>query len=184
MKILNVPNVLTMLRMVMIPVFIYVFFLPIKNSMLWAALVYALAAITDYFDGMIARKYNLITNFGKLFDPLADKLLQIAAVACMVIADVMPAWFLVFYLVKEAIQIIGGAFLLKSGVVVSANIFGKVASVLFYVATVACLLFDMNPIFKTVMLIIVVLMSALAFIKYGMGFAAQRKALEQQKEEK
>lgn len=183
MKIFNVPNVLTMLRMVMIPLFIYVFFLPIEHSMLWAALIYAVAAFTDFLDGMIARKYNLITNFGKLFDPLADKLLQLSAVACLVIAEVLPLWFFMFYIAKEVIQIVASIFLLKRKVVVSANIFGKIASVLFYIATAAFLLFEINAVFKNVILIVVVLMSLLAFVKYAMEFMSQKKALSENKED-
>ena len=183
MKILNVPNILTMLRMVMIPLFIYVFFLPNRYSMVWAAIIYIAAAVTDFLDGMIARKYNLITNFGKLFDPLADKLLQLSAVACLVIADILPIWFFIFYIAKEAIQIVASIFLLKSGVVVSSNIFGKVASVLFYAATVAFLIFEIDAVYKNFILIVVVLMSLLAFIKYGMEFMSQKKALSQNKED-
>ncbi len=181
MKILNVPNVLTILRMIMIPVFIYVFFAPIEHSMLWAAFIYALAAFTDFLDGRIARKYNLITDFGKLFDPLADKLLQISAVLCLVIAKVLPLWFLIFYLVKEGLQVIGGSILYKKGYVVSSNIFGKVASVLFYIATAAFLVFNIDVLWKNVILIVVVAMAVIAFAGYAKQFYTQKKELDRKK---
>jgi cardiolipin synthase len=183
MKNLNVPNVLTMIRMLMIPLFVYLFFLPIERNMFYAALVYAVAALTDYLDGMIARKYNLVTKFGKLFDPLADKLLQLTAVGCLVYVAILPAWFLFFYIAKEVLQIIAGAYLLKHNVVISSNLFGKIASVMFYVATAAFLLFEITVVLKNIILVAVIFMSLLAFIKYAIEFRTQACKLTQSEEE-
>jgi len=81
---MNLPNKLTVLRIIMIPLFLVFFFCPmIAHSYFWAFLTFAVASITDMLDGMIARKYNLVTDFGKLMDPLADKLLTIAAFVCL-----------------------------------------------------------------------------------------------------
>jgi len=81
---MNLPNKLTVLRIFMIPLFLVFFFCPlIPHSYFWAFLTFALASLTDMLDGMIARKYNLVSDFGKLMDPLADKLLTIAAFVCL-----------------------------------------------------------------------------------------------------
>lgn len=82
MKKLNLPNTLTMIRMVLIPVFIVLFFVEFNGHTLAAALVYVAACITDFFDGYLARKNNLVTNFGKFIDPIADKMI----IACSLIA--------------------------------------------------------------------------------------------------
>ena len=108
--------------------------------------------------------------------------MQISAVVCLVIAGVLPLWFLLFYLVKEALQVIGGSILYKKGYVVSSNIFGKVASVLFYVATAAFLLFNINVIWKNVILIVVVGMAVVAFAVYAKQFYEQKKELDKKKE--
>ena len=81
---MNLPNKLTVLRIFMIPVFLMFFFCDfIPHNYFWAFLTFAIASLTDMFDGMLARKWNLITDFGKLMDPLADKLLTIAAFVCL-----------------------------------------------------------------------------------------------------
>ena len=74
---MNIPNLLSIFRLALIPVFAVVIFSPIPNSALWACLIFLLSGATDVLDGYIARKYNMITNVGKVLDPLADKLMQI-----------------------------------------------------------------------------------------------------------
>jgi cardiolipin synthase len=175
MKLFNVPNTLTMIRILMIPLFVYVFFIPVQYNMIYAASIYVLAAITDILDGHIARKYNLITDFGKLFDPLADKLLQLVAVACLVWASVLPVWFFAFYILKELLQVFGGFILLKKGTVVSSDIFGKLASVLFYISTVVFILFgNMSYILKNTIMITVVAFSLLAAVNYIIKFGLKK----------
>ncbi|MEG1584704.1 MAG: CDP-alcohol phosphatidyltransferase family protein, partial [Anaerovorax sp.] len=86
---MNLQNQLTMLRIILIPVFIVVLML---GHYYWAAAIFVVAAATDALDGHIARKYNLITNFGKLMDPLADKLLVVSALVCLVELGDIQAW--------------------------------------------------------------------------------------------
>ncbi len=138
----NVPNALTMLRLALIPVFA-IFYL--TGRPFWALGVFCLASITDYLDGHLARKYNLITSFGKLFDPLADKLMVICAITCHVITGRFFWVPLVIVAVKELIMITGSTYMLSQGIVVYANMYGKVSTVLFIAAIILAFFHDSLP---------------------------------------
>ena len=130
----NVPNVLTMLRIVLIPVFVIVFFgAPEGKDRIAALVVFAAASITDMFDGMLARKLNQITDFGKLFDPLADKVMVVTALICnaAVVPQVFPWTAIIIVAAKELIMLAGGMFMLSKDVVVYSNYVGKTAQVFF-----------------------------------------------------
>ena len=128
----NIPNVLTMLRIILIPVFVAVFFSTSHDRDKIAALViFAAASITDMFDGMLARKLNQITDFGKLFDPLADKVMVVTAMVCQALIGVFPWIAIIIVAVKELIMMLGGIFMLSKNVVVYSNYVGKTAQVFF-----------------------------------------------------
>jgi len=130
-NIWNVPNVLTMLRMALIPVFVLLY----VNGHPKAALVTFLAAsFTDFLDGYIARKYHLITDFGKLMDPLADKLMVCTAMICQAAAGVFPWVAVAIVMGKELLMVWGAMKMLEKGVVVYANIWGKLATCSFILA--------------------------------------------------
>lgn len=125
---MNLPNKITILRVCLIPVFlIFMLSITIPYSNLIAAGIFIIASLTDALDGHIARKYNLITNFGKFMDPLADKLLVCAALICFVaIPDTkMPVWVVIIIISREFI--ISGFRLVASdnGVVIAASYWGK-----------------------------------------------------------
>lgn len=127
----NVPNVLTMLRIALIPVFVILY----ANSMPKAALVvFLLASFTDYLDGYLARKLNQITPFGKLMDPLADKIMVLTAFLCQTISGVMPVSAFVIVALKELALVLGGVFMLGKDIVVYSNMMGKVAQCFFIAA--------------------------------------------------
>ena len=130
----NIPNAFTMSRLVMIPVFVLLY---LNGQPYWALGVFCLASLTDCFDGLLARKLNQITNFGKLVDPLADKLMVLSALVCHVAKGVFPWPALAIIAVKELLMVIGGAVLLKKGIVSYANMYGKVATVAFMAALIA-----------------------------------------------
>ena len=129
----HVPNILTMCRFVLIP---FIFGSIVNNQYVAAFIFLTLSGITDILDGFIARKFNLITNFGKLMDPLADKLTQISTIASLTIIHIIPIWILVVVLLKELIMIAGASFLYGKELVVSSRWYGKLATVLFYLAIV------------------------------------------------
>ncbi len=129
----NVPNTLTILRLLLVPVFVILFR---SGRPKWALAVFCAASLTDLLDGWLARKLNQITDFGKLFDPLADKLMVLTALVCQAVTDVpwsagLPWAAVLIVLAKEILMVAGGAFMLGKGVVVYANYFGKTATVFF-----------------------------------------------------
>ena len=125
---MNLPNKLTILRVIMIPFFVA--FLMLENGAnttyrYIAAALFIIASLTDLLDGKIARKYNLVANFGKFMDPLADKLLVCSALICMIELGQLPAWMVIIIISREFI--ISGFRLVASdnGVVIAASYWGK-----------------------------------------------------------
>ena len=134
-NIWNVPNALTMLRMALIPVFWYF----MMSDQLYAALaVFVAASLTDLADGYIARKFDLITDFGKLMDPLADKLMVISMMTSLAIKGIAPWAALAIILAKEATMVAGGLILYKHQVVVYARWIGKIAQATVVCALISC----------------------------------------------
>ena len=124
---MNLPNKLTILRVAMIPFFVLFMLFPVMGEAdKWIALVlFIVASLTDMLDGHIARKYNLITNFGKFMDPLADKLLVCSALICLVELGRIASWIVIVIIAREFI--ISGFRLIASdnGVVIAASYWGK-----------------------------------------------------------
>ena len=144
---MNLPNKLTLLRVALIPVFVAVIFITaIPYRFLIAAALFALASFTDMLDGKIARKRGLVTDFGKLLDPLADKVFVTAALLCIIAVTEEPVWRIA--LTVAAIIIVGREFFVTSlrllvagsGVVVPAAFMGKVKTTLQMVAIICILL--------------------------------------------
>ena len=129
----NVPNVLTMLRLALIPVFVALY---CTGHTKWDLVTFLVASFTDFLDGYLARKYHQITAFGKLMDPLADKVMVVTAMLCQTIAGVIPWAAFIIVMLKELMMVLGGAFMLKRDVVVYSNMLGKTAQVAFIAALV------------------------------------------------
>lgn len=133
----TIPNVLTMIRFLLIPVFIIVFLrTPHDQNKIAALIIFAAASITDMFDGMLARRLNQITDFGKLFDPLADKLMVLSAMTCQAVIHVFPWPAVIIVGIKELIMMLGSVFMLSRNVVVYSNYVGKTAQVFFIASLV------------------------------------------------
>jgi len=128
---MNLPNKLTVMRVVFVPVFVaFLLLRDMHPSFKWIALaIFITASFTDLFDGYIARKYNLVTNFGKFMDPLADKLLVCSALICLTSLQLIPAWAVIIIIAREFV--ISGFRLIASdnGVVIAASMWGKVKTV-------------------------------------------------------
>lgn len=129
----NVPNVLTMLRLALIPVFVALYCTEHEK---WALITFLVASFTDFLDGYLARKHNQITAFGKLMDPLADKVMVVTALLCQTLSGIVPWAAFVIVMLKELMMVLGGAFMLKRDVVVYSNMLGKTAQVTFIAALV------------------------------------------------
>jgi len=123
---MDLPNKLTMGRIFAIPVFIVVFLMDYRIA---AAVIFILAAVTDMLDGHIARKHNLVTNFGKLMDPLADKLLVMSALICMVEVGDVAGWMVVVILGREFIITGMRQVAAAQGIVIAAGTTGKIKTI-------------------------------------------------------
>jgi cardiolipin synthase (CMP-forming) len=140
---MNIPNLLTLLRFIMIPVFGY--FL-LSERYFVALIIFAIAGLTDFADGYIARKYQMITAFGEFADPMADKLLQATAVLILYHLNILPFWVVFIVFGKEILMAIGAfALVLQNNVVVPAHWCGKVASVILFCAVTFALALRLVP---------------------------------------
>ena len=133
-KIINVPNALTLLRILLLPVVVWRF---VIGDATGALIAYMAAMLTDALDGIIARKTNQITALGKLLDPIADKLSLVTLLGLFVSSGEIPLWVLAIILFKEVMMVIGGGVALKHGIVVYALPIGKVTTVTFVLSMVA-----------------------------------------------
>lgn len=133
----HIPNILTILRFIFIPIILYFIF---TGNYILGIVFFTISGITDVLDGFIARKFNLISNFGKLMDPLADKLTQISVLASLTTVKIIPVWILSIVVLKELIMVVGASFLYGKDVVVYSKWYGKLATVLFYLAIVISLI--------------------------------------------
>lgn len=127
---MNLPNKLTLLRVIMIPFFVVFMLMDGMASARYIALaLFVVASFTDFLDGNIARKRNLVTNFGKFMDPLADKLLVCSALICLIETGQLPAWYVIIIIAREFI--ISGFRLIASdnGIVIAASYWGKFKTV-------------------------------------------------------
>ena len=161
---MNIPNILSLLRIIMIPIFYVGFFSDITNCSLFAALIFIVASLTDWFDGFLARKWSLVTNFGKIMDPLADKLLVMTALVCLLTSFRIPAWAVIVILARE-MAITGLRIIAASeGVVVAADMLGKFKTVFQMVAIILLLLNNFIGIYMLYIAIFFTILSGIDYI--------------------
>ena len=198
----TIPNWLCFLRIALIPVFSVLF---IKGYYIPAFIVMIVAALTDLLDGKIARKYNMVSNLGKNLDPLADKLSQMAIVVILIIhfwdSDGYLKYILALFIVKELIMIIAGVILLLNGMRPSAaEIWGKVATTVFYIFMIAIIAlggegsalygvkffepFILSNTVITVMIVISLIFMIISILGYVPGFFKQLKEHKAEKTNK
>ena len=167
---MNLPNKLTTLRVIMIPFF--VFFLLWQNGenrtfRMIALALFIIASLTDLLDGKIARKYNLVTNFGKFMDPLADKLFVCSALICLIELNALPAWMVIVIISREFI--ISGFRLIASdnGVVIAASYWGKFKTT-FQMVSVVLLILDIPALafVTTICVWIALLLTIVSLVDY------------------
>ncbi|MBQ3203226.1 MAG: CDP-alcohol phosphatidyltransferase family protein [Clostridia bacterium] len=160
----NVPNALSVLRILLVPVFLLLY---LSRMDQWAFGVLVLSGVTDMLDGIIARRFNQITDCGKLLDPLSDKLTQVAVVIALATRyqELLPLAVLCF--VKELCQAIGGAIMLKrQSAVRGSKWFGKVSTVVFYASMSALVLFDLSGLFRWLLVALAGSCMLVAFVGY------------------
>ncbi|MCD7746302.1 MAG: CDP-diacylglycerol--glycerol-3-phosphate 3-phosphatidyltransferase [Lachnospiraceae bacterium] len=145
---MNLPNKLTMLRVCLVPVFVVLMLVDaIPNGNIWAGILFILASLTDMLDGYIARKNNLITDFGKFMDPIADKLLVCSAMICLIAQEKLAAWMVIIIIGREFI--ISGFRIVASdkGTVIAASYWGKFKTV-FQMIMIVMLIYDFGTVWN------------------------------------
>lgn len=143
---MNLPNKLTIFRVILIPFFVLFLLVDMTAYDKWIALaIFIIASFTDFLDGHIARKYHLVTNFGKFMDPLADKLLVCSALICLIELDRIPSWIVIVIIAREFI--ISGFRLVASdnGVVIAASYWGKFKTT-FQIIMICLMIADLAPL--------------------------------------
>lgn len=180
---MNLPNKLTIFRVILIPFFVAVLLLYPDNSTmrLVADAIFIVASLTDMLDGKIARKYNLVTNFGKFMDPLADKLLVCSAMICLVALNQIPAWIVIIIIAREFI--ISGFRLVAAdnNVVIAANYWGKFKTVFQMLMIIVMVANFAFPFWNTLGIVLMWIALALTVISLVVYIYDNRAVLKEQK---
>ena len=182
---MNLPNKLTTFRVILIPFFVFFLLAPYFEGYgnYIALVIFIVASLTDFLDGKIARKYNLVTNFGKFMDPLADKLLVCSALICLIALDRIPAWIVIVIISREFI--ISGFRLIAAdnGVVIAASYWGKFKTT-FQMLMVIVIIFNINlqlgwlNILGTILIYVALVLTVVSLIDY---IAKNKDVLKDQK---
>lgn len=164
---MNLPNMLTILRILLIPIYLFFFYSNLENNILFAGIVFILAGISDVMDGYIARKYDLTSDLGAVLDPVADKLMTFAILITFTTKGIIPYWILIAMGIKEILMILGGIvlYIFKGKQVLPSNKYGKIATLSFYAATLS-IVFKLPEVISTTLFIITVLLNIIALINY------------------
>lgn len=165
---MNLPNKLTIFRVILIPFFIVFLLVPITPVDKWIALgIFIVASLTDFLDGYIARKHHLVTNFGKFMDPLADKLLVCSALICLIELERISSWMVILIIAREFI--ISGFRLIASdnGVVIAASYWGKFKTT-FQIIAVCLMIADISTLqlVTTIVTWIAVILTVVSLVDY------------------
>ncbi|HWX44788.1 MAG TPA: CDP-diacylglycerol--glycerol-3-phosphate 3-phosphatidyltransferase [Solirubrobacteraceae bacterium] len=166
---LNLPNVLTVLRIMLVPVLVAALLGNTPAGDVLAAIVFALASLTDFVDGYLARSRGSVTTFGKLMDPLADKLLIIAALLSLVSLGRMPAWVAMVIIARELAVTVLRLGATQAGVVMGASMFGKVKTCMQIAAILALIAVSGEPLWVSLLLYATVLVTVLSGLDYFFG---------------
>jgi CDP-diacylglycerol--glycerol-3-phosphate 3-phosphatidyltransferase len=167
---LNVPNVLTVVRILLVPVLIVALLEKTGGGDLMAAIVFAVASLTDYVDGWLARSRNWVTTFGKLMDPIADKLLIIAALIALVSLNRLAAWVAMVIIAREfAVTVLRVAVGTQQGVVIAASLWGKVKTAVQVAMVISVIAVHGHPLWLDLLIYATVLITVLSGADYFFG---------------
>jgi CDP-diacylglycerol--glycerol-3-phosphate 3-phosphatidyltransferase len=173
---LNLPNLLTVLRIMLVPALVVALLGNTPGGDVLAAVVFALASLTDFIDGYLARARDSITTFGKLMDPLADKLLIVAALVSLVSLHRLAAWVAMVIITRELAVTVLRLAATQAGVVMAASMFGKVKSCLQIVTILAIIAVHGPPVWVTALLYVTVVVTVLSGLDFFFGL---RKRIQQ-----
>lgn len=168
---MNLPNKITMLRILLTAVFALLALLPVPNGLLWAAAVFFVAAVSDFLDGYLARRRNLVTTFGKFLDPLADKMLVMTALLVLIGLGRFPVWAAIVIICRD-LAVDGLRFVAaQAGEVIAASIWGKRKTTIQMIMVILLLVADLFPyqwysILCLVMICLAVILTLVSGIDY------------------
>lgn len=177
MKLKYIPNILSAVRLMLVGVFVYTYFCTNKYV---ALAIFFLAGATDVIDGILARRFNWITNLGKILDPIADKSMQITVLICMSIDALLPWWLPAFFVIKEALMALGALFVFKKrDTVVSSKWFGKLAVCVFYAAIFIIIVADPSATVVVLLSLLTISFALLAFVNYTRKYIKKNNKTDQ-----
>lgn len=165
----NLPNLLTVLRIMLVPVLVVMLLVNTPEGDVLAAVVFALASLTDFVDGYLARSRDSITTFGKLMDPLADKLLVIGALVSLVSLHRLPAWVAMVIIAREFAVTVLRMGATQAGVVMAASVWGKLKTCLQIALILALIAVHGQPAWVTVLMYVTVVVTVLSGLDYFFG---------------
>ena len=178
MKLKNIPNILSVIRICLVFVFIALFFALEKPYA--ALIIFLVAGATDVVDGYLARRNNWVSNLGKILDPFADKLMQCTVLICLFIKSYIPLWFMLIYVLKElATLILGFVVIKRRSVAVVSKWYGKFTVCLFYATIAVSMIFkdwlSVRPIFSLVIFVPSVISALITLVAYIKHYAFLKK---------
>lgn len=171
----HIPNIITSMRLVLIPLFV---FLVLTGNYLAASFIFLGAALSDILDGYLARKWKVVSNFGKLFDPLADKAMQIAAIFLLCIIGKLHFAFIIVLIIKEGLMIYGSYLLYKKKIVVYSIWYGKAATFLLNAAVFWIYVLDMGSVLTNTFIGIAMASELFALTMYTIRYFKLKKKAE------
>ncbi len=142
---MNLANIITIIRIILVPIFLVILLTKLENKEIVAFSIFVIASISDVLDGYIARKYNQITNLGKLLDPLADKFLTIGALIALFLIGTIEAWIVVLILIREVFITIFRYYLLSKSIISPASFMGKIKTFFQIISIATLLIYSVFP---------------------------------------
>lgn len=172
---MNIPNLLTFIRFLLIPFMAFFLF---NNQLIPALAIYITASITDVIDGLVARKFNMITALGKILDPMADKLLQFTALIGLWYINIIPFWITFIFFLKELLMGLGCIKLLRKDIIIQSKWFGKATTCMFFLAIIVSMLSvyykELDP-YPIKLMILALLMTLFSLIMYLINYMKIKK---------
>lgn len=171
-EVLSIPNILCYLRILLVPVFLYIYFIIETSDQHYISVVILIiSSITDFLDGFIARKYNMITELGKLIDPVADKLTQFVVACTLMYTYPAYIWLVVIIVLKDGMLLFGGWIIYHKSRkhLDQAQMPGKVATCVFFVVSIILLAINPGKIVADIMIYITLFLMIIAMVYYAKG---------------
>ncbi len=178
----TIPNMLSLFRLLLIPVYILIYLNADSDIDYYVAGgILAVSCLTDMVDGQIARHFNMISNIGKILDPLADKVTQFSLIVCLAIEYPALIPLMVLFFIKEVFQLVAGLIALNKGKMLSgALISGKISTAILFVSLIVLVMFPrMNPVAINIIMIVDAVLLMIAFVHYAITYFTQGSIIQQ-----